>query len=207
LAAARAAGRRGGIALNFEALFISAGVVALAELGDKTQLLAIVLAARFRAPLAVILGILAATAANHTLAAWLGTYIGKWLGENLSWILGISFIAMGIWTLLPDKLDGEPKVTERWGAFGATAVSFFLVEMGDKTQLATMALAARFDSVVTVAIGTTLGMMIADVPAVFLGDVVANRLPLKLMRSIAAAIFLLLGMVALLDWGRRFLFA
>ena len=193
--------------MNFEALFISTGVVALAELGDKTQLLAIVLAARFRAPLAVILGIFTATAFNHTLAAWIGTYIGKWLGENLSWILGLSFLAMGLWTLLPDKLDGEPKVTAKWGAFGATAVSFFLVEMGDKTQLATMALAARFDSVVTVAMGTTLGMMIADVPAVFLGEVVAQRLPLKLMRSIAAVIFLLLGMVALLDWGRRFLFA
>ena len=193
--------------MNFEALFISTGVVAFAEIGDKTQLLAIVLAARFRAPVTVILGILAATIFNHTLAALLGTYIGEWLGENLSWILGISFAAMGLWTLLPDKLDGKPNVTPKWGTFGATAVSFFLVEMGDKTQLATMALAARFDSVITVAIGTTLGMMIADVPAVYLGEVVANRLPLKLMRSIAAAIFLLLGVVALLDWGRRFLFA
>ena len=193
--------------MNLEALFVSTGVVAFAELGDKTQLLAIVLAARFRAPLAVILGILAATVVNHTLAAWIGTYIGEWLGENLSWILGVSFVAMGIWTLLPDKLDGEPKLTEKWGAFGATAVSFFMVEMGDKTQLATMALAARFDSIVTVAMGTTLGMMIADVPAVYLGEIAAKRLPLKLMRSIAAIIFLLLGLAALLDWGRRFMFA
>jgi Ca2+/H+ antiporter, TMEM165/GDT1 family len=193
--------------LNLEALFVSTGVVAFAELGDKTQLLAIVLAARFRSPLAVILGILAATSLNHTLAAWIGTYIGEWLGENLSWILGVSFLVMGIWTLLPDKLDGEPKLTEKWGAFGATLISFFLVEMGDKTQLATMALAARYDSVITVAMGTTLGMMIADVPAVYLGEIAANRLPLKMMRSIAAVIFLLLGLAALLDWGRRFVFA
>jgi len=193
--------------VDFQALFVSTGVVAFAELGDKTQLLAIVLAARFRAPVAVILGILAATAVNHTLAAWIGTYIGEWLGENLTWILGVSFIAMGLWTLIPDKLGGEPKLTEKWGAFGATLVSFFLIEMGDKTQLATMALAARFDSVLTVALGTTLGMMIADVPAVYLGEIAANRLPLKLMRTIAAIIFLILGVVALLDWGRRFVFA
>ncbi len=193
--------------MDFQALFVSTGVVAFAELGDKTQLLAIVLAARFRAPVAVILGILAATAVNHTLAAWIGTYIGEWLGENLTWILGVSFIAMGLWTLIPDKLGGEPKLTEKWGAFGATLVSFFLIEMGDKTQLATMALAARFDSVLTVALGTTLGMMIADVPAVYLGEIAANRLPLKLMRTIAAIIFLILGVVALLDWGRRFVFA
>ena len=193
--------------MNLEALFVSTGVVAFAELGDKTQLLAIILAARFRSPLAVILGILAATAVNHTLAAWIGTYIGEWLGQNLSWILAISFLAMGIWTLLPDKLEGQPELREKLGAFGATAVSFFVVEMGDKTQLATMALAARFDAVFTVAIGTTLGMMIADIPAVYLGDIAANRLPLKLMRTIAAIIFLVLGLAALLDWGRRFVFA
>ena len=193
--------------MNLEALFVSTGVVAFAELGDKTQLLAIVLAARFRAPLPIIMGILAATAVNHTLAAWIGTYVGEWLGENLSWILGVSFLAMGIWTLWPDKLDGQPKLLEKWGAFGATLVSFFLVEMGDKTQLATMALAARYDAVVTVAVGTTLGMMIADVPAVYLGEIAANRIPLKLMRSVAAVIFLLLGLAALLDWGRRFVFA
>jgi putative Ca2+/H+ antiporter (TMEM165/GDT1 family) len=193
--------------LNFSAILVSTGVVAFAELGDKTQLLAIFLAARFRAPLPVILGILAATAVNHTLAAWVGTYVGEWLGQNLSWILGISFVAMGLWTLLPDKLDGEPKLTEKWGAFGATLVSFFLIEMGDKTQLATMVLAARYDAVVSVAMGTTLGMMIADVPAVYLGEIAAKRLPLKLMRTIAAIIFLVLGVAALLDWGRRFVFA
>jgi putative Ca2+/H+ antiporter (TMEM165/GDT1 family) len=190
-----------------EALFISAGVVALAEIGDKTQLLAILLAVRFRAPVPIILGILGATIVNHTLAAILGTYIGAWLGENLSAILAVSFLAMGIWTLLPDKLDNEPRLFEKFGAFGATLISFFLIEMGDKTQLATMALAARFNDVILVAMGTTLGMMIADVPAVYLGDIVANRIPLKLVRTIAAAIFIVLGAVAAVDWGRRFLFA
>jgi Ca2+/H+ antiporter, TMEM165/GDT1 family len=190
-----------------EAFFISAGVVALAEIGDKTQLLAILLATRFRAPLPVILGILAATLFNHTLAAWLGTYIGAWLGQNLRWILAVSFFAMGIWALLPDSLDKQPRLFEKFGAFGATLISFFLIEMGDKTQLATMALAARFHTVIPVAAGTTLGMMIADVPAVYLGDIVATRIPLKLMRTIAAAIFLLLALAAVLDWGRGFLFA
>jgi len=190
-----------------EALFVSMGVVAFAELGDKTQLLAILLAARFRAPIPIIFGILLATIVNHTLAAALGTYIGAWLGENLWWILAASFLAMGIWTLLPDRLETEPKLFEKFGAFGATLISFFLIEMGDKTQLATMALAARFDSVVPVAMGTTLGMMIADVPAVYLGEIVANRIPLKLMRMVAAVIFILLALAAVLDWGRRFLFA
>jgi len=192
---------------DVEALLISTGVVALAELGDKTQLLAILLATRFRAPLPIILGILAATVFNHTLAAWLGTYIGAWLGENLRWILAVSFFAMGIWTLLPDSLAKEPKLFDKFGAFGATLVSFFLLEMGDKTQLATMALAARFNSIIPVAAGTTLGMMLADVPAVYLGEIVATRIPLKTIRIIAAAVFLLLAVAAALDWGRRFLFA
>ncbi|HXJ02428.1 MAG TPA: TMEM165/GDT1 family protein [Micropepsaceae bacterium] len=190
-----------------EAILVSIGVVALAEVGDKTQLLAILLAARFRAPVPIIFGILGATIINHTLAAFLGTYIGGWLGENLSGILAVSFIAMGLWTLLPDKLDHEPKLFEKFGAFGATLIAFFLVEMGDKTQLATMALAARFDSVLLVATGTTIGMMIADVPAVFLGDILAHRIPVKAMRIAAAVVFLLLGIAAALDWGRRFVFA
>jgi putative Ca2+/H+ antiporter (TMEM165/GDT1 family) len=190
-----------------EAFLVSTGVVALAEIGDKTQLLAILLAVRFRAPVPIILGILGATIFNHTLAAVLGTYIGEWLGQNLSWILAVSFIAMGLWTLLPDKLDKQPRLFEKFGAFGATLIAFFLIEMGDKTQLATMALAARFNSVVLVAAGTTLGMMIADVPAVYLGDILANKIPLKLVRTIAAGSFILLGVVAALDWGRRFLFA
>lgn len=207
MAAPCATHRGGGLALIVEAFLVSAGVVAVAEIGDKTQLLAILLAARFRAPLPVILGILCATAANHTLAAVLGTYIGDWLGENLSGILAVSFLAMGLWTLLPDRLDGETRLYEKYGAFGATLISFFLIEMGDKTQLATMALAARFNSVAVVATGTTLGMLIADVPAVYLGDIAANRIPLRLVRTIAAVIFLLLAIAAGLDWGRRFLFA
>ncbi|HYK79399.1 MAG TPA: TMEM165/GDT1 family protein [Micropepsaceae bacterium] len=190
-----------------EAFLISAGVVAFAELGDKTQLLAILLAARFRAPLPIIFGVLVATILNHTLAAVLGLYIGDWLGENLRWILTASFLAMGIWTLLPDKLSTEPKLFERFGAFAATLIAFFLTEIGDKTQLATMALAARFHSVFAVTSGTTLGMMIADVPAVYLGDIVAKKIPLKLVRILAAAIFLLLALAAALDFGRRFLFA
>ena len=189
-----------------EAFLISAGVVAFAELGDKTQLLAILLASRFRAPLPIILGILGATVLNHTLAAALGLYIGDWLGENLRWILAASFFAMAIWTLLPDRLSSEPKLFEGWGAFAATLVSFFLIEIGDKTQLATMALAARFHSVLVVAAGTTLGMMIADVPAVYLGDIMAAKIPIRVMRSIAAAIFFLLALAAVLDYGRRFLF-
>jgi putative Ca2+/H+ antiporter (TMEM165/GDT1 family) len=190
-----------------EAFLVSVGAVALAELGDKTQLLAILLAARFRSALPVILGILCATALNHTLAAVLGLFIGKWLGENLSWILAVSFFAMGLWTLLPDKLGSGPRTFDKFGAFGATAISFFLIEMGDKTQLATMALAARFDTVLPVMLGTTLGMMIADVPAVYLGDVIAQRIPVRLLRIVAAVLFLLLALVAALDWGRRFLFA
>jgi len=190
-----------------ETFLISTGVIAFAELGDKTQLLAILLATRFRAPVPIIFGILCATALNHSLAAVLGLYIGDWLGENLRWILAASFFAMGIWTLLPDRLSGEPQFLERFGAFVATLVSFFLIEIGDKTQLATMALAARFHSVLVVTAGTTLGMMIADVPAVYLGDIVATKIPLKLMRIIAAVIFLLLALAAVLDFGRRFLFA
>jgi putative Ca2+/H+ antiporter (TMEM165/GDT1 family) len=190
-----------------EAILVSTGVVAFAELGDKTQLLAILLAVRFHAPVPIILGILGATLVNHVLAAVLGTYIGAWLGQNLDWILAVSFLAMGFWTLLPDRLDTEPRLFENFGAFGATLIAFFLTEMGDKTQLATMALAARFNSVVLVTAGTTLGMMIADVPAVYLGDILANKIPLKLARMVAAAIFILLGLGAALEWGRRFVFA
>jgi putative Ca2+/H+ antiporter (TMEM165/GDT1 family) len=191
-----------------ETLLISAGAVAFAELGDKTQLLAIVLAARFRRPVPIILGILAATLVNHTLAALLGSFAGVFLSEDvLRGVLVVSFLAMAVWALLPDKLDAAPKMFNRFGAFGATLVSFFLIEMGDKTQLATMALAARFHSVVLVTVGTTLGMMIADVPAVYLGDIAAHRLPLRLMRIVAALIFLALALAVILDFGRRFLYA
>jgi len=191
-----------------ETLLISAGAVAFAELGDKTQLLAIVLAARFRQPIPIILGILAATLVNHSLAALLGSFAGDFLSEDvLRGVLVVSFLAMAVWALLPDRLDTAPKMFNRFGAFGATLVSFFLIEMGDKTQLATMALAARFHSVVLVTAGTTLGMMIADVPAVYLGDIAAHKLPLRLMRIVAALIFLALALAVILDFGRRFLYA
>ncbi len=191
-----------------ETLLVSAGAVAFAELGDKTQLLAIVLAARFRAPIPIILGILAATLVNHTLAALLGSFAGDLLSEDvLRGVLVVSFLAMAVWALLPDRLDTAPKMFNRFGAFGATLVSFFLIEMGDKTQIATMALAARFHSVLLVTAGTTLGMMIADVPAVYLGDVAANKLPLRLMRIVAALIFLALAAAVILDFGRRLLYA
>ncbi len=191
-----------------ETLLVSVGAVAFAELGDKTQLLAIVLAARFRAPIPIILGILAATLVNHSLAALLGSFAGDLLSEEvLRGVLVVSFLAMAVWALLPDRLDTAPKMFNRFGAFGATLVSFFLIEMGDKTQIATMALAARFHSVLLVTAGTTLGMMIADVPAVYLGDVAANKLPLRLMRIVAALIFLALAAAVILDFGRRLLYA
>ena len=186
-----------------EALFVSTGVVALAEIGDKTQLLALLLAARFRKPGPIILGILVATLANHACAALLGaTVAGLLQGETFRWILGASFIAMGLWTLVPDKLDeDETKAgpAERWGPFLATTVAFFLVEIGDKTQIATIALAAQFHDVLLVTAGTTLGMMAANVPAVLLGGFAAQRLPLATIRAVAAGLFLLLGLLVMLD--------
>lgn len=180
------------------ALLVSAGVVAIAEIGDKTQLLALMLAARYRAPVPLILGILVATVANHLLAAWLGAIVAGWFGpEAMRWILGVSFLAMAGWVLIPDKVDDDPRMLAKGSAFVAAAVSFFLIEIGDKTQIATVALAARFQDVVLVAAGTTLGMMLADVPAVFAGQLVGHRLPLKLIRIIAAALFAALGIAAL----------
>ena len=191
-----------------ETVLVSLGAVAFAEIGDKTQLLAILLAARFRAPLPIILGIFAATAANHSLAALFGVAAGNWLSSGvLSGVLAVSFLAMAAWTLLPDSLEKEPRLFEKLGPFGATLVSFFLIEIGDKTQIATVALAARYHDFLLVATGTTLGMLVADVPAVYLGEIVARRIPLKWMRLAAALIFLVLGIAAALDWGRRFLFA
>ncbi len=186
-----------------EALFVSTGVVALAEIGDKTQLLALLLAARFRKPVPIILGILVATLANHACAALLGsTVAGVLEGEIFRWVLGASFIAMGLWTLVPDKLDeDETKAgpAEGWGPFLATTVAFFLVEIGDKTQIATIALAAQFQSVVLVTAGTTLGMMAANVPAVLIGGFAAQRLPLATIRAVAAGLFVILGLLILLE--------
>ena len=182
-----------------EALLVSTGVVAIAEIGDKTQLLALVLAARFRKPVPIILGILVATLANHALAGALGAWIIGLLGPSvMRWVLGVSFLAMAAWALVPDKLEEEgERKTDRYGAFLATLVAFFLVEIGDKTQVATVALAARYDLLAVVVAGTTLGMMIANVPAVLLGEVAATKIPLKLVRGIAAAIFAALGIAVL----------
>jgi putative Ca2+/H+ antiporter (TMEM165/GDT1 family) len=185
-----------------DAFLISTGIVALAEIGDKTQLLAFILAAKFRRPLPIILGILVATLANHGVAGALGTWITS-LAEpsTLRWVLGISFIAMAIWTLIPDKFEEEDAKLAKFGVFTTTLVAFFLAEMGDKTQIATIAMAAHYASPVLVVIGTTLGMLIADVPAVFVGDKLAGRIPMKLVHGIAAALFALLGVATLLGAG------
>ncbi|WP_374641452.1 TMEM165/GDT1 family protein [Hydrogenophaga sp.] len=186
-----------------ESLIVSTGVVALAEIGDKTQLLAFLLAARFKKPIPIILGILIATLVNHGLAGALGAWITTAMGpEVLRWVLGVSFIAMAGWMLIPDKIEeDEAQIARRFGVFGATLVTFFLAEMGDKTQIATIAMAARFPDPITVVIGTTLGMMLANVPAVLLGDRLAGRIPMKLVHGIAAAIFAALGVATLLGAG------
>ena len=181
-----------------EALLVSTGAVALAEIGDKTQLLALVLAARFRAPLAIGFGILAATALNHTLAAWLGVLASDWLsGDVLRWILALSFFAMALWTLIPDKLESQPEVSRSLGAFATTLVAFFVVEIGDKTQIATVALAANYNAVMAVTAGTTIGMMLANLPVVMAGGMAGTRVPLKFVRRIAAAVFLALAVAAI----------
>jgi putative Ca2+/H+ antiporter (TMEM165/GDT1 family) len=188
-----------------EAFLVSTGIVALAEIGDKTQLLAFILAAKFRKPLPIIIGILVATVANHAFAGALGSWITSLMGpETLRWVLGISFIGMAIWTLIPDKFDEENAKLTRFGVFGTTLVAFFLAEMGDKTQVATVALVAQFHTFFSVVAGTTLGMMIANVPAVLLGDRIANRMPVRLLHTIAAAIFGVLGVATLLGAGERF---
>ncbi|WP_440959887.1 TMEM165/GDT1 family protein [Oceanicaulis sp. LC35] len=183
-----------------EAFLTSTAVVALAEIGDKTQLLAIVLATRFRQPVPIILGILAATLANHALAALLGSQVASLLeGAWFSYLVAASFIAMGLWTLIPDTLDDEEAPAPKFGAFLTTFVAFFLVEMGDKTQLATIALGARFHDVFLVATGTTLGMMLANVPAVFLGNALIQRVPLNTVRYIAAGLFIVIGVWMLVE--------
>ena len=188
-----------------EAFLISTGIVALAEIGDKTQLLAFILAAKFRKPLPIIVGILIATIANHAFAGAVGTWITALISpESLRWVLGLSFIAMAIWTLIPDKLDEEDTKLAQYGVFTTTLIAFFLAEMGDKTQVATIALAAQYNAFVSVVAGTTFGMMIANVPAVLIGDRLADKLPVRLVHSIAAAIFALLGIATLLGAGERF---
>jgi Ca2+/H+ antiporter, TMEM165/GDT1 family len=182
-----------------EAFLVSCGVVALAELGDKTQLLALVLAARFRAPVPVILGILTATFANHFLAGAVGTLLASYMNPGvMRWILAASFIATALWMLIPDKDAGLPEKPARFGAYGTTVITFFLVEMGDKTQIATAALAAKYHALLAVVAGTVLGMMVADIPVVLLGKVAAQNIPLKFVHRIAAAVFVVLGVLMVL---------
>jgi putative Ca2+/H+ antiporter (TMEM165/GDT1 family) len=184
-----------------DALLTSIFAVALAEIGDKTQLLAIVLAARFRRPLPIIAGILLATIANHAAAAWLGSAAAAFLaGAWFRYLIALSFIAMAAWTLIPDKLDEEKDAKPRkYGAFLTTLVAFFLVEMGDKTQIATIALGAQFHSVAMVAAGTTIGMMIANVPAVLAGEALIARIPMRAVHIGAALLFLALGLWMLIE--------
>ncbi len=191
---------------GMESLFVSTGVVALAEIGDKTQLLAFLLATRFKKPLPIIAGILVATLLNHSLAGALGAWITATLSpEVLRWILGLSFIGMAIWTLIPDKIEEEEmQVAKKLGVFGATLITFFLAEMGDKTQMATVAMAAHFPDPVLVVIGTTLGMLIADVPAVFIGDRFAAKIPMKWVHGIAAAMFAAMGVATLVGVGASY---
>lgn len=187
-----------------EAFLVSTGIVALAEIGDKTQLLALILAAKFRKPLPIIVGILAATIANHAFAGALGAWINSLVPPaTLRWVLGLSFIAMAVWTLIPDKFDEDDARLARYGVLGTTFIAFFLAEMGDKTQVATVALAAQYQAVVTVVAGTTLGMLIANVPAVLLGDRIAQHMPVRLVHAVAAAIFAVLGMATLLGVGEK----
>ncbi len=187
-----------------EAFLVSTGIVALAEIGDKTQLLAFILAARFRKPLPIIAGILIATLVNHSFAGALGAWITALMTpQTLRWVLGISFLGMAIWTLIPDKFDESDSKTTRFGVFGTTVIAFFLAEMGDKTQIATVALAAQYHTIFAVVAGTTLGMMIANAPAVLLGDRIAERMPVRLVHAIAAAIFAILGVVTLAGGGAR----
>lgn len=189
---------------TMEALFISTGVVALAEIGDKTQLLAFILAARFKKPLPIIAGILCATLVNHGLAGAFGAWISSVVSpEIMRWALGLSFIGMAAWTMIPDKIEEEEtQIAKRLGVFGATLITFFLAEMGDKTQIATVAMAAHYPNPLMVVAGTTLGMLIADVPAVFIGDKLANKIPMKLVHTIAACIFAAMGVATLLGAGK-----
>lgn len=185
---------------NFLPFFASTGVVALAEMGDKTQLLAFILAARFKKPWPIILGIFVATLLNHALAGALGAWITSLVNPDvMRWILGLLFIAMAIWMMIPDKVDEDDvHIANRFGIFGATVIAFFIAEMGDKTQIATIAMAANYTSTYLIVAGTTLGMMIANVPAVILGNIFSGKIPLKLVHSIAAFIFVIMGLLTLL---------
>jgi Ca2+/H+ antiporter, TMEM165/GDT1 family len=188
-----------------EAWLVSTGIVALGEMGDKTQLLAMVLAARFHRPWPIVAGILVATLANHALAGLLGEGVARALGPDwLRWIVGGSFIAMAAWMLVPDEIDEVQTRHTRLGVFGTTVIAFFIAEMGDKTQIATVALAARYAELPAVVAGTTLGMMLANVPVVFFGDRLTRRLSMQWVRGLSAAVFAALGVLTLLNVGRLF---
>lgn len=188
-----------------EGFLISTGVVALGEMGDKTQLLAMLLAVKFKKPLPIILGIFVATLLNHAAAGLVGNWVAAALGPDLlRWVIGLSFLAMAAWMLVPDKLDGEGTGPQRFGVFGTTLIAFFIAEMGDKTQIATVALAARYTDLVAVVAGTTLGMMISNVPAVFVGDALAKKVSMRLVHGIAAVLFAVLGVLTLLNVGHLF---
>ena len=191
------------ISALMEAFLISTGIVALAEMGDKTQLLSLVLAARFRKPWPIVWGILVATLANHALAGAVGSWVTTLLGPDvLRWVLGLSFIAMAVWMLIPDKLDEEDgDDAPRMGVFMTTVVAFFLAEMGDKTQIATVMLAAQYNAWAWVVAGTTLGMMLANAPVVWLGDAITKRVPIALVHKVSALIFAVLGVLALTGWA------
>jgi putative Ca2+/H+ antiporter (TMEM165/GDT1 family) len=184
-----------------EAFLVSTGVVALAEIGDKTQLLALVLAARYRKPVPIVFGILVSTLLNHALAGTVGAMLARYVDPQvMRWILGASFLAMAVWMLIPDKLEDEQQVKPpRFGVFATTVFAFFLLEMGDKTQIATIALAAKYPQLAVVVAGTTFGMMLANVPAVLLGDIAATKLPLRIVRAVCAAVFAVIGVLVLID--------
>ena len=185
---------------TMEAFLVSTGIVALAEMGDKTQLLALILAVRFRKPIPIVLGIFVATIVNHGLAGALGAWLTQVMGPDLlRWVLGASFIAMAVWMLIPDTMDEQEEGEEpRWGVFGTTVIAFFLAEMGDKTQIATVMLAARFDAYYWVVAGTTLGMMLANVPVVYLGERMTRLVPMRMVHIVSALVFAVLGVLALM---------
>jgi Ca2+/H+ antiporter, TMEM165/GDT1 family len=183
--------------------FVSTASVAMGELGDKTQLLSLILATRLRKPLPIIAGIFVATLVNHLIACSVGEWVGTLITPNiLRWVLGISFLAVAVWALIPDKMDEDVKTQGSYGVFALTAVTFFLAEMGDKTQIIALALAAKYDALVAVVAGTTLGMMIVNVPTVLFADRAMKWIPVKVVRVIAAIIYAILGVMTLLGYSR-----
>lgn len=186
-----------------DVFFVSTGLTALAEMGDRTQLLAFLLAARYRQPLLIMLGILLATLLNHMFAGLVGSWLAALLEpQTLRWLLGLSFIVMAGWILVPDKFDNARLTASGMGVFAATLVTFFIAEMGDKTQIATVALSARFDALAWVVAGTTLGLMLANVPAIYLGDRFAHRLPIRAIQCVTAVLFVILGIATWLGAGK-----